>query len=312
MNDDPKLDWADVEIFCHLAEFGSIREAARKTELSVETTRRRLTNLELRLGKRLFRRSNSGLVITKFGESTLAHAIKAKDAIQEISNEAGCGAGARSQVYTTTLPEELCLGWTPSASFLQNLGTKGISLNLVQGSNNDPNNSRETDILFSTRLPENQDLLCRKVGSISYKLHYARSEYREPVSSLADLSCTDIQTCEWSNGQEISASLKSNLSGQGKHPALMASSLQQVLSFILSGKVVGVLPAFPQLISRNALTTMEPEISQRDIWVSYHHDVVSDERGKYLVSSLYSEMKSLVSERQQRPSSVGRAFARHL
>src|SRR5258708_7412260 len=64
-----RLDWNDVRIFLAVAESGSLNGATRILGMTQPTIGRRMEDLELRLGARLFWRSPRGVTLAQAGET---------------------------------------------------------------------------------------------------------------------------------------------------------------------------------------------------------------------------------------------------
>ena len=64
-----RLDWNDVRIFFAVAESGSLNGAARILGMTQPTIGRRMEDLEIRLGARLFYRSPRGVTLTPAGDT---------------------------------------------------------------------------------------------------------------------------------------------------------------------------------------------------------------------------------------------------
>lgn len=62
-----RADWADLRVFLHVAETGSISAAARSLQLSQPTVSQRLRDLELKLNTQLVARGPQGVVLTEAG-----------------------------------------------------------------------------------------------------------------------------------------------------------------------------------------------------------------------------------------------------
>lgn len=74
-------NWDDVRLFLVLARFGSARAAASELNVSHTTIARRAAQLETDLGTRLFDRDVGGYRLTAAGESMMASAERAEDAL---------------------------------------------------------------------------------------------------------------------------------------------------------------------------------------------------------------------------------------
>ena len=69
-----RLDLADLTLFRHIAEAGSITGGAAKANLALAAASTRLRGMEAAIGARLAERSRSGVVLTPAGQTLLAHA----------------------------------------------------------------------------------------------------------------------------------------------------------------------------------------------------------------------------------------------
>jgi DNA-binding transcriptional LysR family regulator len=91
-------DWQDLRLFLELDRRGSFRAAANVVGLSINTLRRRIDDLEARLGMTLLTRHADGIRLTAEGESILAatqsmeaaaySVLRARDAVS--ATPAGC------------------------------------------------------------------------------------------------------------------------------------------------------------------------------------------------------------------------------
>jgi len=68
-----RADWADLRVFLHVAEGGSISAAAKTLQMSQPTVSQRLRDLELRLNTQLVARGPQGVVVTEAGARIRDH-----------------------------------------------------------------------------------------------------------------------------------------------------------------------------------------------------------------------------------------------
>lgn len=68
-----RVDWADLRLFLHVAEGGSISAAAKTLQISQPTVSQRLRDLELRLNTQLVARGPNGVVLTEAGQRIKEH-----------------------------------------------------------------------------------------------------------------------------------------------------------------------------------------------------------------------------------------------
>jgi len=96
-------DWDDVRLFLELVRGGSARAAAGALGISHSTIVRRVERLETRLGTRLFDRDYSGYRPTAAGETLLASALAAEDALLAADRQLqGADASLSGEIRLTT------------------------------------------------------------------------------------------------------------------------------------------------------------------------------------------------------------------
>jgi molybdate transport repressor ModE-like protein len=78
------IDWDDVRYFLAVAREGSVRAAAERIKVNHSTILRRISQLEERLGTRMFERLPSGYRLTDAGEEVLAFAEKMEAASNQL------------------------------------------------------------------------------------------------------------------------------------------------------------------------------------------------------------------------------------
>ena len=81
-------DWDDLRYFLAVAREGSLAAASRALKVKHSTVLRRITNLEARLGARLFDRTPSGYFLTQGGADVVPAAEEAEAAFFEIERRA--------------------------------------------------------------------------------------------------------------------------------------------------------------------------------------------------------------------------------
>jgi DNA-binding transcriptional LysR family regulator len=82
--DGSRADWDDLKIFVAAAQTGSFGGAARRLQTTQPTITRRIDDLEVRLGARLFDRGLRGVSLTRAGELVYDRALTMQRASSEI------------------------------------------------------------------------------------------------------------------------------------------------------------------------------------------------------------------------------------
>jgi DNA-binding transcriptional LysR family regulator len=82
-----RFDWADLRIFLHVCEAGSMTAAAARCHLTLAAVSARMRNLEESTGVLLVRREPRGVTPTAAGEVLAAHARRIFDQVQHLERE---------------------------------------------------------------------------------------------------------------------------------------------------------------------------------------------------------------------------------
>jgi DNA-binding transcriptional LysR family regulator len=83
-----KIDTTTVQLVLAIAEEGSISRAADKLNLAVAAASKRVTDLELQLGTKLFKRQPHGVKVTESGDKLLAHIKQIDNLIGRLEGDA--------------------------------------------------------------------------------------------------------------------------------------------------------------------------------------------------------------------------------
>ena len=105
------MELKQLEIFCKIADYGSINEAARKINMSQPPLSYQIKQLEGELGVELFTRSSRGVELTKAGKllyarasSLLEYARSTKAEVAEAGKKRVLRLGITSTTVSVMLP----------------------------------------------------------------------------------------------------------------------------------------------------------------------------------------------------------------
>lgn len=105
------MELKQLEIFCRIADYGSINEAARKINMSQPPLSYQIKQLEVELGVELFTRSSRGVELTKAGKllyarasSLLEYARSTKAEVAEAGKKRVLRLGITSTTVSVMLP----------------------------------------------------------------------------------------------------------------------------------------------------------------------------------------------------------------
>jgi len=269
-----RLRWDDVEVFCLLAESGSLRQAATATGQSVETLRRRINALEVAMGERLFRRTVHGLSITQAGRDVLCDAQRARSAIDAISRSVGATKRASSRVVRFACPDDLGGLWLLPAL----LGARSphacvINADLFSAQQSIDWDRIDVAILYER--PDRADLMCRKVGRVGFTLAGRRDKMVGFTASTALPDDTSLilpgeghPWLRWAKSEPHIASLL-------ERPHASTTLPSSTLKILTSSQLLGVLPTIVLRDEAGLAAASQAYSCETDLWLAFHRDARS-------------------------------------
>ena len=267
-------DWDDIRLFLGIARAGSLMAASSGLGMDHTTLSRRLSNLESRLGVKLFDRAgrrlkinNSGLRLQKTAERMEANLITDMAALQTSLN-------AESGTVRIGAPEGLGIGYLARRVGEISMQYPGIEIELVALPQRYSLAAREADIVVTLDRPTSGSLVVRKLTD--YKLGFFAS--RAYIKShgvpkqIADLQCHRL--CGYIQSLLHTRELDYLRFGGIQLTAdLCSTSIIAQRDMILSGYGIGVLPYFVALdFAEELQPIVEDEILTRSYWITIHED----------------------------------------
>lgn len=172
------INWDDLKYFLAMVEEGSLSAAARKLGVSQPTLSRRLTALEEDIGSDLFMRTRSGLEMTSIGERIVSHATHMRDDVYSIERLlTGHDSSLRGSVVISCITI-LGAGWLVHQTRPFRDQFPGITVEFKVENNASDLLRREADIAVRMFRPEQNDLIAKRVGTMTYG-YYASKKYLE-------------------------------------------------------------------------------------------------------------------------------------
>lgn len=274
---DNRLRWDDIEIFCLLAERGSLRQAASQCGQSVETVRRRVNALEVSLGERLFRRTAQGLAITQAGEEILGEARRARDAVLSISRIAGADHPRSPRRIRICVPEDLGALWlAPALHRALNASSTCVIECEFQAPGADPDWTK-TDIALLFEKPLNAELICRKIGSLRYGLFTGRrcAGAFEPADDEERFNHAPLLLPGDRHPYIARLSSSERWAGRVDRAVMRLESAACRLDILMATDAVTVLPAVG-IATEPEVHCLPESLAPRlavDLWAVFHDDV---------------------------------------
>ncbi len=176
-----QLDWNLVRTFCAVAGAGSLAAGARDLDITHPTAARHIQSLEENIGLSLFTRTGKGLVLNEAGEKLRHTAHDMHDralAFQSITDgmqarDVGRVRVTVAETLAELLPEIMMTNWHPqkrSRRVAIDMVVTNELLNLLQ---------RDADIALRHVRPEQQELVCKRLGVLRMGVFAHRSYFEE-------------------------------------------------------------------------------------------------------------------------------------
>lgn len=272
-----RLRWDDIEIFCLLAEFGSIRQAAAHCGQSIETIRRRINALEVALGERLFRRTAQGLAITRAGEEILGDARRAREAVRSISRIAGAEPSRSRRTIRLSVPEDVGALWLATELYRSMGAPAAFTIECDFHWPGEQPDWTNTDIALQFEKPEAAELICSKIGVLNYGLFTRRTCQDE--RKLADLNglIADVPLILPSERHPYLETVATSEFWMSRSacPAMRLNSAACRLNILKTMNIVTVLPAIGATQAPDLQRLPEhiaPSLTV-DLWAVFHDDI---------------------------------------
>ena len=172
--------WDDVRFFLAVARTGSLSAAARAMGVGHVTVGRRIALFEERLGVTLLNRSPDGFAATSAGEAVLRQCIAMETAALDLERiAAGRDLLVRGAVRVTTTEALANQLVAPAIASLRQAHPE-LQIDLMVGVRSLDIARREADLAVRFARPSVSELICRKLGEVSFSL-YASQRYLAKV-----------------------------------------------------------------------------------------------------------------------------------
>lgn len=183
------LQWDDVRHFVALARAGSLSAAARALGVEHATVARRIDQLEVALGVRLFDRLPRGWRLTLEGKQLLPRALGVEEAALALQREAGTRETAAGLVRLSTTPLLLNHCVVPILNGLA-MQERGLTLSMVGELRLADLLRGEADLALRLGEPAVPDLIARPVAKIHYAF-YASADAPPEADTARFIALTD-------------------------------------------------------------------------------------------------------------------------
>lgn len=292
------LDWDDLRFFLALTRHGSLSAAAKTLHVAQSTVGRRLNSLEASLGARLLNRTPDGYVPTLAGDELRKTAERLETEILTAERDvSGRDTQLAGLVRVTSAETVAAHIMAPSFAELR-AEHPDIMIELIPNSRELSLSMREADISVRLRLPDQHDLIVRRIGTVAFGL-YASQAYIEAHGELYfEDGCPghDI-IAQLDDDQEMTQTeWLAGLASRAR-VALQTSSHEAALLAAANGGGLACLACFranrePRLVR---LATAAPPPSA-DIWLIVHKDNRDNPRIRITLTHITDCIRSLHEE----------------
>ncbi|NBS78117.1 MAG: LysR family transcriptional regulator, partial [Betaproteobacteria bacterium] len=184
-----QLNWEDLKIFLTVYRAGNIAGAAKKLKLDDSTISRRIAQLEVYLGNKLFERTRNGMIQTKFAQEIINQLTKVELGIEGL-NEIVTHEKNISGTVRIAMMEgigSLYLAHKFAPFFHDN---PNIKIELVTSPNFVRVGYREADLFLSFFKLASKGITCERIGEFSLFLYASQAYFKKfgKPNSKADLS----------------------------------------------------------------------------------------------------------------------------
>ena len=273
---EPRLlpDWEAAHVFLEVARSSSFRAASEKLHQSVNALRRKLDELEARMGFALLLRRASGVALTEEGRKVFSAALDMEKASFDLVKAEGESGEDSPGEVTVAVTEGLGSFWLTSKLPDFQRANPNVMLNLNCAMQVADVMRLEADVAVRLDRPKSSELKISKLGRL-HGTFYAHRSYLEAhgtpasIKSLRD-HCLVLQ---------YDAAGKWVVSEPHFFPAgSLSKSIVRLNNgsangwAIIHGAGIGVLPTYAEAICADLVMLDLVSPYAYDVWITYHAD----------------------------------------
>src|ERR1700712_212446 len=268
------LDWDDLRFFLAVARHSSLSAAAKALHVAQSTVGRRLASREAGLGVRLLNRTPEGYVPTLAGEQVLKQAERVEAEALGLERQVGGRDMRLAGLVRVTCPETIASNLVAPCFGTLNVEHPDIMIELIPNPRELSLSMREADISVRLTLPDQHDLIVRRIGHIAFGL-YASPGYLAVHGDLhADDGCAghDIIT-QLDDNQEMTQTQWLTELASCARVAMQTSSHEAAVAAAAHGGGLACLACFRADCEAQLVRLDVPsQAPNADIWLLVHKD----------------------------------------
>ena len=266
--------WSHLEFFLATARHGTLSAAAKELGVNHTTVARRILALEKELQVKLFKRKNTGYILSEHGISLLEEVRQ----IEEMVNQ------TKSKFISTpeNIVGKLSIARTTDSNKFNFLLKKfqdafpNIELSSYVGTSESQIKSYEADIsILTTRYPP-QDMVAKKIGTTGMHI-YGSKEY------LKGKNINDLESLDWLSfrNDSVRPNTFDLIRRSVKNPNIKfaSDSYTEILGLALEGCGVAFLADLDMEGKNNMkMIASQNHFQEVHIWLVFHPDLVNNLR----------------------------------
>lgn len=266
--------WSHLEFFLATARHGTLSAAAKELGVNHTTVARRILALEKELQVKLFKRNNTGYILSEHGISLLEEVRQIEERINQ----------TKSKFISTpeNIVGKLSIARTTDSNKFNFLLKKfqdafpNIELSSYVGTSESQIKSYEADIsILTTRYPP-QDMVAKKIGTTGMHI-YGSKEY------LKGKNINDLESLDWLSfrNDSVRPNTFDLIRRSVKNPNIKfaSDSYTEILGLALEGCGVAFLADLDMEGKNNMkMIASQNHFQEVHIWLVFHPDLVNNLR----------------------------------
>jgi DNA-binding transcriptional LysR family regulator len=289
-----KLAWDDLKHFLAFARAGSMQAAARALGVNQSTVRRRISELEGHLDRRLVERHLGGFRLTELGRELRSDAENVEAAVTAFerrlaANDKGLAGTVRLTCGSTVADR---LRRTPLFDAFH-ARYPGLRLELLISDRSLDLSKGEADIAIRVGEPRDEALVCRKITDVSWSVYGSRDyvERHGRPDSLEDLQEHLVVDCNGSIANYPGALWMRSAAPHAK-VATRSDHWQGLMLAVKAGAGLAALPHFQGDRESELVRVIDDIGLVLPFYLLLHRDMQHTPRVRAFADFLASEMKS--------------------
>jgi DNA-binding transcriptional LysR family regulator len=270
---EPRLlhDWEAAHVFLEVARSKSFRAASDKLRQSVNALRRKVDELEARMGFTLLMRRAHGVALTEEGGKVFSAALAMEKASFDLLKAQGVDGGGE---VTVSVSEGLGGYWLAPKVAAFRRANPDLLLNLVSTVQSADLLRLEADVAVRLDRPKSSELKISKLGRL-HQMFFAHRSYLDvhgEPANRADLARHFFVAQSDDKGQWLASERHFFPYPVTRQVSVRVNTGSANVAAIVSGAGIGILPTYVNAVRDDLVMLDIAPAYPIDIWITYHAD----------------------------------------